>query len=233
MINREAWEYLSKENNNKIFDLINNQSYIFLLIWFLMWFAISYYLSKNEVYYVIIVILIIVILTYFFIKFMIKWNITNTRIKNNTKGIKWEKEVAYELDLLRSKYSNFYVINDFQKIGLWNIDHIIISEKWIFTIETKNINYVSKEITLKGWRQSRREWIYLQKLLSDKFWIKFVQPLLIYVGEKSNSCNTIEKIISISDIEDTINTNSKNLKITITNIKEIYLFLTQEQQKFV
>jgi hypothetical protein len=229
MINRESWQYLKEDNQNRILRLFAEQTYIMLWVWFLMWFTLSYYVWNNETYYVLSEILLIIIITYFFIKYMKKWKLTNTRIDNNTKWINWEKKVSYELDMLRSKYSNFYIINNYQRKNKWDIDHIIISEKWIFAIETKNYSsYVKNETIDKHAKYIRGGWIYLRDLLKDNFWIKFVHPLLIYVGKNIDRKNEFEKVIPVTELKNIIKNTNDN--IPINNIKQIHDFLNNKQQ---
>ena len=232
MKQRTPWQFLSEKNLDIKFNFIEKGLLALIpasiLIWF-VWYELIQYTFLKEYNWIIKIILIIISLI-LLIKLKINDKNSKVQLKNNTKWINWERDVAYELNLLQSKYDNFYIINDYQHNKIWNIDHIIISEKWIFTVETKNYKNIFENKKQEAIKQAKKEALYLKKELENEFSIKWVTPILTFVWKyiKENE-NNIEKIVNPKRIWNIIN-NSNNT-IQAKDIKNIFLYLNESQQK--
>jgi hypothetical protein len=124
-----------------------------------------------------------------------------TRLRNIAKGVQAEKAVGQYLEQFRSEgYQIFHDIPGESGGKKFNLDHVIIGPKGIFTIETKyrqkpekgrgEVIYDGEIITVQGYRPDRdpaiqakaqARWLY--SLLKDSTGKSiFVKPVVIYPG---------------------------------------------------
>lgn len=221
---REAGQYLKEKNNNHNINFIINVANIIYILSFFTWYYFSYIIKINYFLFLIIMIILMISSRIFIKKYDKK---INDLISNNEKWIKWEKEVAYQLNILQAKYNNIYILNDFQHEKVWNIDHIIISEKWIFTIETKNYKNIYDIEKLKIINQAKHEAWVLKEILEKDFWINWVTPILTFIWQDIEVNIKID-IVNPEKIEN-IYINSRN-KIEPYSVKKIFLYLNDMQQ---
>lgn len=236
MVLRVAGQYLSKKISNEKIAFTEKCLSIAIAASFLAGIsfprAIEMLFRENTVYAVII---IQIIMTYYIAKKILELQKEKSEIETqatkDTKWCTWEQEVAYELSLLQWKYQNFYVIHDFQNTRVGNIDHIIICEKWVFAIETKNHNYIEKW-SRKEKKQAIDEVVELQKKLSEKFWIQWVSGIFTVINEDNLKYVQSEKYCDVCYYKDLWKTIEKSTKrIFIDQIEEIYKYLVELQQK--
>ncbi len=143
----------------------------------------------------------------------------------------WEKEVEFELTLLQGRCKNFYVVNDFQISKAGNIDHIVICEKWVFAIETKNLSYIEKG-SKKERGQAKNEAVTLQEILPQEFWIKWVSAIFTVINEDNLNYVQSEKYCEVCYYKDLWSKIQKSTRYVPTDqIENIYKYLVSLQQK--
>ncbi len=223
---RNAAQHLEEKKNYLIYNFLTILFIISLVMSFLLWYYFWYFV-KIWILTILIIILITLIVSNIVI--YIQKNKTSKSINNIEKWICWEKEVAYQLNLLQAEYNNFYILNDFQYEIVWNIDHIIICERWIFTVETKNYNNINLDKNKIIYQARHEAWVLHKELSEQKFWISWVTPILCFVWHNIEEYNKIEKIVLPEKIKNVIDKSTN--KIETEKIKDIFLYLNSLQQQ--
>jgi nuclease-like protein len=108
-------------------------SVLFISLTFLEWFAYFQQTPRNPIFYTILALLTLCYTTYLFYK-------QKNTIRNLKQGRDGEKAVGQFLEILRE--DGCIVFHDI--VGdKFNIDHVVISEKGIYCIETKTYSKLS------------------------------------------------------------------------------------------
>lgn len=209
-----------------------------MLAWAILAFSTNHLLlrhfpnSYENLYFILLLTLIIS-------SWILYRKITHIEKKNEKdfkkyeKWLTWEQEVAYRLGLIQGKENDFYVVNDFQ-LEEWrkrNIDHIVISKKWIFALETKNISYI-KNHWIDEQKTAKKEAWELRNILLEKFNIKWVNPIFVFIDSQNKQfINKLDKCETLyyRDLEKYFDTLIHNQNIE--NPREIYEYLLSLQQK--
>lgn len=193
---RSPGESLQEQLN----DLSNDKLWIYLLIGFLPamlalteWFDFFF---NTEPHPVPLTILAAPCIIFAWIK--IKGLIPQAR--NISRGMKAEKSVGQYLEQFRVQgYQIFHDIPGESGGKKFNLDHVIIGPKGIFTIETKyahkrdglaKVRYDGEQISIDGYKPERNpviqakaqaKWLFerLQNGTGQKW---FVQPVVVYPG---------------------------------------------------
>lgn len=229
MILRNPWQYIEEKQNITILNFVSFWLICAIILSFFWWYYFSYIIRIN--FYIFLTIYLVLFIFVIICLYLIYKKVDN-EIKNYNKWLIWEKEVAYQLNLLQAKHSNLYILNDYQLSfdnKKRNIDHIIICEKWIFTIETKNYKNIFENDKQKAIKQARKEALALKNELEKEFKIKWVIPILTFIWKNIKESNQIEKIVAPDGIESVI--NNSNQDISSLNTKNIFLYLNSLQQQ--
>lgn len=130
------------------------------------------------------------------------WKLSKIKkqLQNISRGLQAEKSVGQYLEQFRAQgYQIFHDIPGESGGKKFNLDHVIIGPKGIFTIETKyahkkhgqaKIRYDGKQILIDGYKPERNpvsqakaqgKWLF-ERLLSGTGKKCFVQPVVVYPG---------------------------------------------------
>ena len=238
MVLRNAGEYLKKMVEKDEKQLLIYCISLWFFSWVLVWASftslIHYYFWWSH--QIIFTIFIVLFLVTGFTVFSFTETFYRKKVKSSqsyNKWLLWEKLVEYTLSLIQWKHAEMYVINDFQ-LELWrkiNIDHIIICKYGIFSLETKNINYIEKK-WYKAKQQAKNEARELQKILNENFpIIGWVNAVLVYINTHNKMYLESERycyVVHYKELEAYINSFKKEV---IQKPREIFEKLVSLQQK--
>lgn len=169
----------------------------------------------------------------------------NDKYQEYKKGVEGESAVQKEL-LKISELKGCFTYNDITlPDSNWNIDHLIVSRKGIFVIETKNHsgvykvdgeNWYKKEdmifskfkpIKKNPMIQARLNALTLQKYLFTKTGLKniYITPIVVLVNKyKQENINTPDLIIAPNMISNAVYstelTQDKNMLIAVKNVMD-------------
>lgn len=190
---RRPGEYLEKQIQSLRWNIIFSigMSFLIVALTFVEWWQWYRNLPPQPIYYGIVAAVIIV---YSSVKIR-KWL---KQIRNYRQGLIGEREVSHILHLLTAKG---YTILDAINAGEFDIDHVVLSPRGIFAIETKTIGkpyrgipevrFDGKHVILKGKppddapvREAVRHAHWLRETLGKDSRGKLfkVKPVIVYLN---------------------------------------------------
>lgn len=182
-------------------ETINDKAgpYIYLLIFMPIWLLYEWLRHLGIINIPIFTITVVAVFYFSFSLFKILSHIKG--IRNLKRGLEAEKAVGQYLEQFRAQsYQIFHDIPGESGGKKFNLDHVIIGPKGIFTIETKyrqkpetgrgEIHYDGRQVTIQGFSpdrdpveqaQSQARWLF-ELLKSSTGKGIFVKPVVVYPG---------------------------------------------------
>lgn len=232
MVLRQAGKYLEEQiwetKRNFLISCWKAIAFASFLIWVCISDIIIHLFLNQTSYFIRFLELILLFILFFQCKILKKQE--KEMINSISKKEKWlqgEKEIEYQLSLLQWKYEGFYFINDFQFEDSWNIDHIIICQKWVYIIEDKNVRFLDRIETKK---QMNRSLGQLRKVLDNHKEGIFITLLLCNIKKELNSHKLCDYIHSVDPSNIDIFIKYQRDILSPKSASDIYKKLLKTQQ---
>lgn len=182
-----AWENIIQWMNKLLFKRKNLLETSLILSGILVWWSWAQVLNGtiwNTVSQILLILFLIGVVI---------WNKKNfpsieklnIKINNIEKWIKWEKLTAYQLSSIQGELPNFHILNSYKLKEEWDIDHIIISEYWIFICDTKNQKNISKVNVVEYSEKLRKSAKSAQAKIYKSIPIPKIESILISVQKQT------------------------------------------------